>query len=165
MSGFKIIDCRLCLTHGEWVPHFCSQWILTLIVHFGATRRFSLSIFSTPLDASRAAGSISILLTTYSKKNKYSACYTRDDVVQNVHSFLYTLPYWNSILKHLLLFLSMYRFCHFCISASLKNMAWMCPYCCTYLPSEGIPATDIATTESTYWNWTECKTWVCSLEQ
>uniref|UniRef100_A0A8C4XLA1 RING-type E3 ubiquitin transferase n=1 Tax=Falco tinnunculus TaxID=100819 RepID=A0A8C4XLA1_FALTI len=41
-------------------------------------------------------------------------------------------------------FLSMYRFCHSCISACLKNKAWMCPYCHAYLPSEGIPATNIA---------------------
>ncbi|KAM6103454.1 E3 ubiquitin-protein ligase RNF125 [Theristicus caerulescens] len=52
-------------------------------------------------------------------------------------------------------------FCHSCISASLKNNAWTCPYCRAYLPSEGIPATDIAKKmESTYRNCTECKTQV-----
>ncbi|KFP03820.1 E3 ubiquitin-protein ligase RNF125, partial [Calypte anna] len=56
-------------------------------------------------------------------------------------------------------------FCHFCISASLKNSAWTCPCCCAYLPSEGIPATDIAKTmESTHRNYTECQTQVCLSE-
>ncbi|XP_068253298.1 LOW QUALITY PROTEIN: E3 ubiquitin-protein ligase RNF125 [Nyctibius grandis] len=51
-----------------------------------------------------------------------------------------------------------HAFCHSCISANLKNNVWTCPYCCTYLPSEGIPATDIAKRmESTYQNWTECE--------
>ncbi|KFV62847.1 E3 ubiquitin-protein ligase RNF125, partial [Dryobates pubescens] len=53
-------------------------------------------------------------------------------------------------------------FCHSCISASLKNNAWTCPYCRAYLPSEGIPATDIAKKmESTFQNCTECETQVC----
>ncbi|KAM6278278.1 E3 ubiquitin-protein ligase RNF125 [Spheniscus humboldti] len=56
-------------------------------------------------------------------------------------------------------------FCHSCISASLKNNAWTCPYCRAYLPSEGIPATDIAKKmESTYQNCTECETQVCLSE-
>ncbi|XP_009329751.1 PREDICTED: E3 ubiquitin-protein ligase RNF125 [Pygoscelis adeliae] len=57
------------------------------------------------------------------------------------------------------------RFCHSCISASLKNNAWTCPYCRAYLPSEGIPATDIAKKmENTYQNCTECETQVCLSE-
>ncbi|XP_075561175.1 E3 ubiquitin-protein ligase RNF125 [Pelecanus crispus] len=56
-------------------------------------------------------------------------------------------------------------FCHSCISASLKNNAWTCPYCRAYLPSEGIPATDITKKmESTYRNCTECETEVCLSE-
>ncbi|KAM6143004.1 LOW QUALITY PROTEIN: E3 ubiquitin-protein ligase RNF125 [Phoenicopterus ruber ruber] len=52
-------------------------------------------------------------------------------------------------------------FCHFCVSASLKNNAWTCPYCRACLPPEGTPATDIAKkTESTYRNCTECETQV-----
>ncbi|KAM9643914.1 LOW QUALITY PROTEIN: E3 ubiquitin-protein ligase RNF125 [Morphnus guianensis] len=59
----------------------------------------------------------------------------------------------------------MYRFCHSCISASLKNNAWTCPYCRAYLPSEGIPATDIAKKmEGTYRNCTECEMQVCLSE-
>ncbi|KAM6410654.1 LOW QUALITY PROTEIN: E3 ubiquitin-protein ligase RNF125 [Pluvialis apricaria] len=56
------------------------------------------------------------------------------------------------------------RFCHSCISASLKNNVWMCP-CSAYLPSEGIPATDIAKKmESTYRNCTETIASVCLSE-
>ncbi|KAM6087639.1 LOW QUALITY PROTEIN: E3 ubiquitin-protein ligase RNF125 [Chlamydotis macqueenii] len=49
-------------------------------------------------------------------------------------------------------------FCHFSISASLKNNAWTCPYCCAYLPSEGIPATDTAKKMESTQNCTECET-------
>ncbi|NXI45668.1 RN125 ligase, partial [Galbula dea] len=56
-------------------------------------------------------------------------------------------------------------FCHSCISASLKKNSWTCPYCRAYLPSEGIPATDIAKKmENTYQNCTECETQVCLSE-
>ncbi|KAM6375916.1 LOW QUALITY PROTEIN: E3 ubiquitin-protein ligase RNF125 [Alca torda] len=56
-------------------------------------------------------------------------------------------------------------FCHSCISAILKNNVSICPYCRTYLPSEGIPATDIAKKmESTYQSCTECETQVCLSE-
>ncbi|XP_025928618.1 E3 ubiquitin-protein ligase RNF125 [Apteryx rowi] len=59
----------------------------------------------------------------------------------------------------------MYRFCHSCISTSLKNNAWTCPYCRAYLSSEGIPATDIAKKmKSIYRNCTECETQVCLSE-
>uniref|UniRef100_A0A663E5Z7 Ring finger protein 125 n=1 Tax=Aquila chrysaetos chrysaetos TaxID=223781 RepID=A0A663E5Z7_AQUCH len=81
MAGIEIMDCRLCLAHRGWDPHFCSE--------------------------------------------------------MGPHSHI---------------------FCHSCISASLKNNAWTCPYCRAYLPSEGIPATDIAKKmESTYRNCTECE--------
>ncbi|PKU44800.1 hypothetical protein llap_4907 [Limosa lapponica baueri] len=54
---------------------------------------------------------------------------------------------------------AMARYCHSCMSASLKNNACTCPYGRTYLPSEGIPATDIAKKiESTYRYCTECET-------
>ncbi|KYO26168.1 E3 ubiquitin-protein ligase RNF125 isoform A [Alligator mississippiensis] len=57
------------------------------------------------------------------------------------------------------------RFCHSCIAASLRNNAWTCPYCRTYLPSEGIPATDITKKmKSVFQNCTECETQVCLSE-
>ena len=129
-----------------------------------------LSVFSALLNASRAAGTIpTIFLTIYPKKNKYPAMlHWGCHVVQNFDSFLYTLPYLKHVwggLSHLFSFLSIYRFCHSCISASAKHNAWMCPYCRAYLPSEAIPATDVAKKmESTYRNCTECETQVCSLE-
>ncbi|KAM6318613.1 LOW QUALITY PROTEIN: E3 ubiquitin-protein ligase RNF125 [Aegotheles albertisi] len=49
--------------------------------------------------------------------------------------------------------------CHSCISASLKNNVWTCPYCHAYLPSEGIPATDIAKKMESTYNCAECETW------
>uniref|UniRef100_A0A8C4JEI5 RING-type E3 ubiquitin transferase n=1 Tax=Dromaius novaehollandiae TaxID=8790 RepID=A0A8C4JEI5_DRONO len=56
-------------------------------------------------------------------------------------------------------------FCHSCISTSLKNNAWTCPYCRAYLSSEGIPATDIAKKmKIIYQNCTECETQVCLSE-
>ncbi|XP_038249340.1 E3 ubiquitin-protein ligase RNF125 isoform X2 [Dermochelys coriacea] len=56
-------------------------------------------------------------------------------------------------------------FCHSCIVTSLRNNTWTCPYCRSYLPSEGIPATDIAKKmKSVYQNCTECDTQVCLSE-
>nr|XP_048693135.1 E3 ubiquitin-protein ligase RNF125 [Caretta caretta] len=56
-------------------------------------------------------------------------------------------------------------FCHSCIVTSLRNNTWTCPYCRSYLPSEGIPATDIAKKMKTvYQNCTECDTQVCLSE-
>lgn len=54
------------------------------------------------------------------------------------------------------------RFCRSCIATSIKNHKWTCPYCRAYLPSEGVPATDIAKRmKSEYQNCTECGTLVC----
>ncbi|XP_066482523.1 E3 ubiquitin-protein ligase RNF125 [Tiliqua scincoides] len=56
-------------------------------------------------------------------------------------------------------------FCHSCIATSLRNNTWTCPYCRTYLPSEGIPATDIMLLmEEIYQKCTECGTRVCLSE-
>lgn len=53
------------------------------------------------------------------------------------------------------------RFCRSCIATSLKNNKWTCPYCRAYLPSEGVPATDVAKRmKSEYQNCTECDTLV-----
>ncbi|XP_023596961.1 E3 ubiquitin-protein ligase RNF125 [Trichechus manatus latirostris] len=53
-------------------------------------------------------------------------------------------------------------FCRSCIATSLKNNKWTCPYCRAYLPSEGVPATDVAKRmKSEYRNCTECDTLVC----
>uniref|UniRef100_A0A2K6GNG1 Ring finger protein 125 n=1 Tax=Propithecus coquereli TaxID=379532 RepID=A0A2K6GNG1_PROCO len=53
-------------------------------------------------------------------------------------------------------------FCRSCIATSLKNNKWTCPYCRAYLPSEGVPATDIAKRmKSEYQNCAECDTLVC----
>ncbi|XP_028630631.1 E3 ubiquitin-protein ligase RNF125 [Grammomys surdaster] len=54
-------------------------------------------------------------------------------------------------------------FCRSCIATSIKNNnKWTCPYCRAYLPSEGVPATDIAKRmKSEYQNCTECGTLVC----
>ncbi|KAM9632244.1 E3 ubiquitin-protein ligase RNF125 isoform 3-T3 [Trichechus inunguis] len=56
-------------------------------------------------------------------------------------------------------------FCRSCIATSLKNNKWTCPYCRAYLPSEGVPATDVAKRmKSEYRNCTECDTLVCLSE-
>ncbi|XP_062836486.1 E3 ubiquitin-protein ligase RNF125 [Anolis carolinensis] len=56
-------------------------------------------------------------------------------------------------------------FCHSCIATSLRNNAWTCPYCRAYLPSEGMPATDITNMmKNIYQNCTECATQVCLSE-
>lgn len=56
-------------------------------------------------------------------------------------------------------------FCRSCIATSLKNNKWTCPYCRAYLPSEGVPATDVAKRmKSEYQNCTECDTLVCLSE-
>lgn len=54
-------------------------------------------------------------------------------------------------------------FCRSCIATSIKNNnKWACPYCRAYLPSEGVPATDIAKRmKSEYQNCAECGTLVC----
>uniref|UniRef100_A0A2K6GNE4 Ring finger protein 125 n=1 Tax=Propithecus coquereli TaxID=379532 RepID=A0A2K6GNE4_PROCO len=53
-------------------------------------------------------------------------------------------------------------FCRSCIATSLKNNKWTCPYCRAYLPSEGVPATDIAKRmKSEYQNCAECDTLFC----
>ncbi|XP_045881235.1 E3 ubiquitin-protein ligase RNF125 isoform X2 [Meles meles] len=53
-------------------------------------------------------------------------------------------------------------FCRSCIATSLKNNKWTCPYCRAYLPSEGVPATDVAKRmKSEYQKCTECDTPVC----
>ncbi|XP_074133353.1 E3 ubiquitin-protein ligase RNF125 isoform X2 [Sminthopsis crassicaudata] len=53
-------------------------------------------------------------------------------------------------------------FCHSCISRSLRNSKWTCPYCRAYLSSEGVPATDIMKKmKAVYQNCTECNTQVC----
>lgn len=53
------------------------------------------------------------------------------------------------------------RFCRSCIATSLKNNKWTCPYCRAYLPSEGVPATDVAKRmKSEFQNCTECDTLV-----
>ncbi|XP_012512025.1 PREDICTED: E3 ubiquitin-protein ligase RNF125 [Propithecus coquereli] len=55
-------------------------------------------------------------------------------------------------------------FCRSCIATSLKNNKWTCPYCRAYLPSEGVPATDIAKRmKSEYQNCAECDTLISSL--
>eukprot|EP00069_Balaena_mysticetus_P020759 bmy_13025T0 len=57
------------------------------------------------------------------------------------------------------------RFCRSCIATSLKNNKWTCPYCRAYLPSEGVPATDVAKKmKSEFQNCTECDTLVCLSE-
>nr|XP_005280067.1 E3 ubiquitin-protein ligase RNF125 [Chrysemys picta bellii] len=57
-------------------------------------------------------------------------------------------------------------FCHSCIVTSLRNNTWTCPYCRAYLPSEGIPATDIAKKmKSVYQNCTECDTQISVSER
>uniref|UniRef100_A0A803TAQ5 RING-type E3 ubiquitin transferase n=1 Tax=Anolis carolinensis TaxID=28377 RepID=A0A803TAQ5_ANOCA len=57
------------------------------------------------------------------------------------------------------------EFCHSCIATSLRNNAWTCPYCRAYLPSEGMPATDITNMmKNIYQNCTECETQVCLSE-
>lgn len=54
------------------------------------------------------------------------------------------------------------RFCRSCIATSLKNNKWTCPYCRAYLPSEGVPATDVAKKmKSEFQKCTECDTLVC----
>ncbi|KAF7246271.1 hypothetical protein EYD10_07764 [Varanus komodoensis] len=56
-------------------------------------------------------------------------------------------------------------FCHSCIATSLRNNTWTCPYCRAYLPSEGIPATDVINMmKNIYQNCTECETQVCLSE-
>ncbi|XP_062986751.1 E3 ubiquitin-protein ligase RNF125 [Elgaria multicarinata webbii] len=56
-------------------------------------------------------------------------------------------------------------FCQSCIATSLRNNTWTCPYCRGYLPSEGIPATDITKMmKDIYQNCTECETQVCLSE-
>ncbi|XP_053427876.1 E3 ubiquitin-protein ligase RNF125 isoform X3 [Nycticebus coucang] len=56
-------------------------------------------------------------------------------------------------------------FCRSCIATSLKNNKWTCPYCRAYLPSEGVPATDVAKRmKSEYQNCAECDTLVCLSE-
>ncbi|XP_027702913.1 E3 ubiquitin-protein ligase RNF125-like isoform X2 [Vombatus ursinus] len=56
-------------------------------------------------------------------------------------------------------------FCRSCISTSLRNSKWTCPYCRAYLPSEGVPATDIMKKmKAIYQNCTECNTQVCLSE-
>ncbi|KAJ1068169.1 hypothetical protein K5549_007457 [Capra hircus] len=57
------------------------------------------------------------------------------------------------------------RFCRSCIATSLKNNKWTCPYCRAYLPSEGVPAADVAKRmKSEFRNCTECDTLVCLSE-
>ncbi|XP_012369911.2 E3 ubiquitin-protein ligase RNF125 [Octodon degus] len=57
------------------------------------------------------------------------------------------------------------RFCRSCIAASLKSSRWTCPYCRAYLPSEGVPATDVARRmKAEYRNCAECDTLVCLSE-
>ncbi|XP_061453880.1 E3 ubiquitin-protein ligase RNF125 [Rhineura floridana] len=52
-------------------------------------------------------------------------------------------------------------FCHSCIATSFRNNTWTCPYCRAFLPSEGIPATDITKMmKNIYQNCTECGTQV-----
>ncbi|XP_034981046.1 E3 ubiquitin-protein ligase RNF125 isoform X1 [Zootoca vivipara] len=52
-------------------------------------------------------------------------------------------------------------FCHSCIAASIRNNTWTCPYCRAFLPSEGIPATDITKMmKNRHQNCTECGTQV-----
>ncbi|XP_073646740.1 E3 ubiquitin-protein ligase RNF125 isoform X2 [Tursiops truncatus] len=56
-------------------------------------------------------------------------------------------------------------FCRSCIATSLKNNKWTCPYCRAYLPSEGVPATDVAKKmKSEFQKCTECDTLVCLSE-
>ncbi|KAF6089204.1 ring finger protein 125 [Phyllostomus discolor] len=56
-------------------------------------------------------------------------------------------------------------FCRSCIATSLKSNKWTCPYCRAYLPSEGVPATDVAKRmKSEYQNCAECDTLVCLSE-
>ncbi|KAI4532706.1 hypothetical protein MG293_017114 [Ovis ammon polii] len=55
-------------------------------------------------------------------------------------------------------------FCRSCIATSLKNNKWTCPYCRAYLPSEGVPAADVAKRmKSEFRNCTECDTLFCPL--
>ncbi|XP_003474147.1 E3 ubiquitin-protein ligase RNF125 isoform X2 [Cavia porcellus] len=56
-------------------------------------------------------------------------------------------------------------FCRSCITTSLKSSKWTCPYCRAYLPSEGVPATDVARRmRAEYRNCAECDTLVCLSE-
>ncbi|XP_004479067.1 E3 ubiquitin-protein ligase RNF125 isoform X2 [Dasypus novemcinctus] len=56
-------------------------------------------------------------------------------------------------------------FCRSCIATSLKSNKWTCPYCRAYLPSEGVPATDVAKRmKSEYQNCAECESPVCLSE-
>lgn len=51
------------------------------------------------------------------------------------------------------------RFCRSCIATSLKSSKWTCPYCRAYLPSEGVPATDVTRRmKSEFQNCSECGT-------
>ncbi|XP_023612186.1 E3 ubiquitin-protein ligase RNF125 isoform X2 [Myotis lucifugus] len=57
------------------------------------------------------------------------------------------------------------RFCRSCIATSLKSSKWTCPYCRAYLPSEGVPATDVTRRmKSEFQNCAECGTLVCLSE-
>ncbi|XP_005372808.2 PREDICTED: E3 ubiquitin-protein ligase RNF125 [Chinchilla lanigera] len=56
-------------------------------------------------------------------------------------------------------------FCRSCIATSLKSSKWTCPYCRAYLPSEGVPATDVVRRmKAEYRNCAECDTPVCLSE-
>ncbi|EHB01701.1 E3 ubiquitin-protein ligase RNF125 [Heterocephalus glaber] len=56
-------------------------------------------------------------------------------------------------------------FCGSCIATSLKNNKWTCPYCWVYLPSEGVPGTDVARRmKSEFQNCAECDALVCLSE-
>lgn len=73
-------------------------------------------------------------------------------------------PFRSSRENYVFLFVCFGRFCRSCIATSLKNNKWTCPYCRAYLPSEGVPATDVAKRmKSEYQNCTECDTLVCNL--
>ncbi|XP_057359961.1 E3 ubiquitin-protein ligase RNF125 isoform X3 [Manis pentadactyla] len=57
------------------------------------------------------------------------------------------------------------RFCRSCLTTSLRSSKWTCPYCRAYLPSEGVPATDVARRmRSEHQDCAECGSLVCLSE-
>lgn len=57
------------------------------------------------------------------------------------------------------------RFCRSCLATSLRSSKWTCPYCRAYLPSEGVPATDVARRmRSERQDCAECGSLVCLSE-
>jgi hypothetical protein len=81
----------------------------------------------------------------------------------NLYKHMVVVPWW-LWRKLMCSWFVLGRFCRSCIATSLRNNKWTCPYCRAYLPSEGVPATDVAKRmKSEYQTCTECDTLVCTL--